>query len=100
VTDIEEIQKYFNKRMQDRNNQGLPDFEGYSPMEMQFILYNTFEANSPIQLMNVNDSDCERIPILNQLKYLLRIIEEQEELKLKKKAYGMLISPLLKQNYL
>ncbi len=102
MTDIEEIQKYFNKKMQDRNNQGLPDFEGYSPMEMQFILYNTFEANSPIQLMNVNDSDYERIPILNQVKYLLRIIEEQEELKLTNKGFlpTKIVSELYKQGFI
>jgi len=87
MTDLEEIQRHINKIMQDRNNQRLPDFEGYSPVEMQYILYNTFEANSPIQLMKLKESDYKRIPILNQIKYLVTLIENQGELKLTNKGF-------------
>jgi len=87
MKELEEINKHFEKIMNIRNNLGLPDFEGYSPAEMQFILYDTFGENSPIQLMELTESDYKRIPILNQIKYLLQIIEDCTELKLTNKGF-------------
>ncbi|MEA2043396.1 MAG: hypothetical protein U9N85_12720 [Bacteroidota bacterium] len=43
MDELEETNKYLEKIQNERNNQGLSDFEGYSPIEMQFILYDTFK---------------------------------------------------------
>ena len=73
--------------MNEQNNRGFPDFEGYSPNEMQYILYETFEKNSPIQLLKLSEPDYSNIPILNQIKYLLQLIEKIGELKLTNKGF-------------
>lgn len=84
---MDELEKHFEKIIRDQNNQGLSDFEGYSPAEMQYILYDTFGERSPIQLLELTQSDYKQIPILNQIKYLLQIIEDCTELKLTNKGF-------------
>ena len=69
------------------NNRDLPEFEGYSPLEMQFIVYDPLGEGSPIQLLELPERDYDRIPILKQIKYLLKIIEEAGELKLTAKGF-------------
>lgn len=57
------------------NHTETPDFEGYSPFDMHEILYDTFGENSPIQILKMEKSEYQKVPILNQLKYLLTLIE-------------------------
>lgn len=87
MEDIEELQNHINKIMNEQNNQGFPDFEGYSPIEMQYILYDTFGNNSPIKLLTLTESEYQRIPIFNQIKYLLGLIAKSGELKLTTKGF-------------
>ena len=84
---LEALQKHIDKIMNEQNNQGLPDFEGYSPIEMQYILYDTFGKNSPIELLSLTDSEYQKIPILKQIKYLLELVDKQGELKLTTKGF-------------
>ena len=83
----EDIQRHIDKVMQDQNNQGLLDFEGYSPIEMKYILYDPFGDNSPIRLLKLADSDYKNIPILNQIKYLAKLVDKLVELKLTNKGF-------------
>ena len=87
MENLEELQKYLDKIMNEENNRGLPNFEGYSPIEMEYILYDTFGDNSPIQLLKLTESNYNNIPILNQIKYLLQLIDEKGELKLTTKGF-------------
>ncbi|UBM61384.1 hypothetical protein LA303_08100 [Candidatus Sulfidibacterium hydrothermale] len=64
---MDELQKNIDQIMNEQNNRGVPDFEGYSPNEMQYILYEIFEKNSPIQLLKLPELDYNKIPILNQI---------------------------------
>jgi len=84
---MNELEKHFEKIIRDRNNQGLPDFEWYSPAEMKYVVYDTFADKSPIQLLELAESDYKHIPILNQIKYLLHIIDNHVELKLTNKGF-------------
>ncbi len=84
---MDELQKYNNQIIDKQNNQSIPDFEGYSPIEMQYILYEIFEKNSPIQLLELSEQDYNIIPILNQIKYLLQIIEKKRNLQLTAKGF-------------
>ena len=54
---IDKLQRRIDKLMNEQNNQGLPDFEGYSPIEMTRILYYTFEDQSPIRFVLLNKKD-------------------------------------------
>jgi len=87
MDDIKEIQSHIDKIMNEQNNQGLSDFEGYSPIEMQYIINETFGKNCPIELLTLTESEYQRIPILNQIKYLLQHIENCGELKLTTKGF-------------
>ena len=60
------------------NQKEAPDFQGYSPFDMHEILYNPFGENSPIQILKMDQSEYQKIPILNQLKYLLILIKKKE----------------------
>jgi hypothetical protein len=79
----ENIEKHINKI----NHMATADFEGLSPIEMDNLLYNTFEKGSPVQLRKLNDEDYASIPILNQILYFADIIQKAGEIKLTAKGY-------------
>lgn len=70
------------KIMDEQNNRSVPEFEGYSPIEMEFVLYDVFSENSPIQLQKLEDVDYKTVPLLNMIKYLAVSISENGEIKL------------------
>ena len=76
---IEELQRHIDKIMNEQNNRGIPEFEGYSPIEMTKILYFTFEDSSPITLLPLNNEDYQRIPIIKQIVYFSNLIQKNNE---------------------
>lgn len=65
------------------NNQAVDDFEGYSPGEMQHILYDPFGKESPVQFYeNIPDEIIDQIPMLRIMEYIMKKVEEAGELKL------------------
>ena len=87
MTTLDELQGYMDQFMNQRNSRSLTEFEGYSPFEMQHILYATFGDKSPIRLRKLKAEDYQSIPILNQVKYLARLISNAGELKLTKLGF-------------
>jgi hypothetical protein len=70
------------------NNRPIEDFENYSPNEMTYILYDTFHENSVISFQKDPSKEIlNQIPFLSQVKYLLSLIDKQEELKLTNKGF-------------
>lgn len=84
---IDELQRHVDKVMNKQNNQGLPNFEGYSPIEMTKVLYYTFEEGSPINLMPLSIKDYEQIPIMKQILYFTNLIQKKGEIKLTQKGF-------------
>jgi len=89
LTKEEEEQKNLNEIGQIitymMNNRAVDDFDGYSPSEMEYILYDPFGKNSPVQFCeNIPDEVLDQIPILRMIEYLMNKIEETGELKLTK----------------
>lgn len=84
---LEELQNNLNIYMQQQNNRSMPEFEGYSPYEMQRILYNTFDQYSLIKLKRLQEDDYKLIPIINQVKYLANIVSRAGEIKLTNKGF-------------
>ncbi len=82
--EMDEIEKYVIRAIQKRNHSPVDDFEGYSPDEMQVILYNFFDSKCVVQFKKANDKIYDSIPILNQIKFLCDIILENGELNLTK----------------
>ncbi len=102
MDDLKKINEHLNKVMNTYNKTGMPDFEGYSPDEMFYIFHKPFDLKSPIQFNQLAEADYKKIPMLNQVKYLLKIIDEKGELKLTKKGFlpTKVVSELYKQGFI
>ena len=87
MDELERLKKYVEQLIQEENNKSIPDFEGYSPIEMSHILDHPFDNNSPIQLIETGEVDYNNMPLLSQIKHLLQIVEENGELKLTAKGF-------------
>jgi len=99
---MKKIEEIIKQIIEEENNRSIPEFEDYSPNEMEYILNSPFEENSPIELLKLPDSDYENIPILKQIKYLLRIVEKHGELKLTTKGYlpTKIVADIYKQGFI
>ena len=88
--------------MHERNNRAIPEFEGYSPNEMTYILYWPFKENSPLEISPLEKHDYERIPMLKQIHYLAEILREQGEMKLTQKGFlpTKVVAELCQQEFL
>lgn len=100
--ELNDIQKHLEKVMHEQNNRSIPEFEGYSPMDMHQILHNTLGNDSPIQLQKLSDADYEKIPLLNQVKYLTDLIDKNGAIKLTNRGYlpTKVVSDLYQQGFL
>lgn len=85
--DLEELKKHLDKLMDEQNNRQIPEFEGYSPVEMHHILHFAFSNKSPVQLQKLEDSDYKRIPLLNQIIFLTDLLAQTGEIKLTNKGF-------------
>lgn len=81
------LNRQMSELMEEQNRRSVPQFEGYSPHEMNIILHDTFGANSPIQLQKLSTEDYDQIPIIKQVKYLCSIIEKAGFIKLTAKGF-------------
>jgi len=100
--DLKDIQRHIDQAMKEQNNRPIPEFEGYSPFEMQKILYFTFAIDSSLKLQKLSDTDYNKIPILNQIKYLTDLIDKNGEIKLTNKGFlpTKIVSDLYSQGFL
>ena len=100
--DLKDIQKHIDKMMEEQNNLSNPDFEGYSPSEMHQILYFPFTNDSPLKLQKLSEADYNKIPMLNQVKYLTDLIKKNKEIKLTKKGFlpTKIVSDLFNQGFM
>lgn len=84
---LDELRKYFEREISGYNQRGMDDFEGYSPEEMNYILYDPFGEKSPIELVRMPGEYYEKIPMLNQVKYLTSVVASGNGLKLTKLGF-------------
>ncbi|MGC9472294.1 MAG: hypothetical protein ACP5D1_12200 [Bacteroidales bacterium] len=98
----DDLQKYMEQVIRDRNNRPVPDFEGYSPAEMYHLLYFPFGPVSPVRLQKMADTDYLQIPLLKQVKYLASLLAESGEVKLTARGYlpTGLVSDLYAQGFI
>jgi hypothetical protein len=62
---LEELEKHLQKVMIEQNRSGLQRFEGYSPIEINELLYDPLGDKSPLQIQKLSNEDYTRIPIFN-----------------------------------
>jgi len=82
MMDMKDINKYIGELVNEQNNRAMPDFEGYSPFVMHQLLYFTFGGNSPIRIQKLPADEYKSIPLLNQIRYLIGLIDARGEIKL------------------
>lgn len=99
---LKDIQKQLDQIMDEQNKRSVPEFEGYSPLEMYQLLHFTFAKNSPIQLQKLAEADYKKIPLLNQVRYLMNLIEKSGEIKLTNKGYlpTKIVSEIYSQGFM
>jgi len=68
-------------------NRSLPDFGGYSFAELRQIIMSPFEEGSPLQFGKLSEADYKKIPLFNQVSYLLDLVARSGELKLTTKGF-------------
>lgn len=90
-------QDYLDKLTEELNHRNIPEFEGYSPAQMHYLLYKPFDAKCVLKFKKLAKEDYKKVPILNQIIYFLNLIKETGELKLTKK--GFLPSGIVKELY-
>jgi len=83
----EELQEYLNREMEKENNRPLDDFEGYSPSEMEQILYNPFEEGSVVSLRDAAPEAYSRSPMYITMKALMDIIRREGQVRLTATGY-------------
>lgn len=100
--DLKDIQRQIDQAMNEQNKRPIPEFEGYSPFEMHKILHFTFAIDSPLKLQKLSDTDYNKIPILNQIKYLTDLIDKNGEIKLTNKGFlpTKIVSDLYSQGFI
>ena len=79
---IEELNKHVHRFMDEKNNNGMPNFEGYSPSDMQQMIHFPFGQSSPVKFRMDDVSLLEKVPVYKLVKYLLEMIGRQGEMKL------------------
>lgn len=99
---LEELNRHIAMITHEHNNRANPGFEGYSPAEMRYILYDVFGTKSPVQLNKLPEADYSSVPILMLIKYLLQIISESKELKLTNKGFlpTKVVADIYKQGFI
>jgi hypothetical protein len=71
-----ELQKHADKR----NNTGRPEFDGLSPNQMYDLLYFDCDDN----MIRIKDESGDKCPLIKEVKYLLNIIKDNQEIRLTK----------------
>lgn len=101
IMNLDGLNKHMKKVMDERNRQGIPEFEGYSPDEMNTILYFLFEDNCPMKIRKIDSSLFSSIPIFNSVKFLLNYLHEKNEVKLTAKGFipTKLVAEIYAQKY-
>ncbi|MGM0478834.1 MAG: hypothetical protein ACQERC_06395 [Bacteroidota bacterium] len=81
------IEKKVIESLKKRGKQSVAELEGYSSNELEYILYHTFDSNSPIQILKPKQRIYRDVPLFCQVKFLLDLINEKKELKLTKRGF-------------
>jgi hypothetical protein len=71
-----------------RHNSGALDrFEGLSPDDMHFLLYEPFSAKSPMQIRtDISEATFSKMPMFLLIEAYLKLIQREKEIKLTPKG--------------
>jgi hypothetical protein len=78
VLHMDELNMFIHKRTDEQNIKPQKKFQGFSSIQMYYLVNKPFEEGCPIQLCKLNEKEIEEIPFLRQALYLMRLLEEKE----------------------
>lgn len=101
IMNLDELNQEIKKIMHERNNNGIPEFEGYSPAEMHNIIHFLFDSNCPIRIKKLKTEEFIGVPIFNGVKFLLEQVVFNNGLKLTAKGFlpTKIVADLYNQKY-
>jgi hypothetical protein len=80
---IEELNKFLQQEMRERNSTPQNDFLGITPEQMYGLIYFPLEGNSILKIKkNIPDEILSKIPFLLLTEHFLRILEREKAIKL------------------
>lgn len=87
-----------NNFFNEYSNSSLEDFDNLTPLEMHNLLYE----DKSIVKINEKNEDLTDIPFINQIKYLLKRIDEEDGIKLTQAGYipPKIVKDLYNQKYI
>jgi hypothetical protein len=95
---LDDIRRKIEASINIYNTKPIEDFEGLSPADMRYVLYDPFSKESPLRFKeNIPDKILDQIPILNQIEYLLHRIIDLGEIKIT--STGSLPTTMVKELY-
>ena len=66
-----------------RNNSPIADFENLSPVNFHYILYDTYNKNSPVHFQKyINDETLDKVSLFRVAEHFIRIIDREKFIKL------------------
>lgn len=93
----EQLEALIEARIKQMNEKAIQAFEGYTPMDMDALLYRLFQPDCPVQLGLLSEEEVAQVPMFQLVKHLMKAIETSGELKLT--ATGALPVKLVKELY-
>jgi hypothetical protein len=93
----DELERHLDNITKLYNHTGQPEFEGFSPYQMDLLIKAPLEETCPVQLKILQSHEYLQIPILNQAQWLLTLLWEEGKIKLT--AKGFLPVKLVKELY-
>lgn len=93
----DELNRLAELMMAARNQAGIADFEGYSATEMNYILYEPYHPDCPLQFNQLTEEVINQVPFFRVFVDLLSAIREEREIKLT--TTGNLPVKLVKELY-
>lgn len=84
---LDELNEHLKRVSIRFNNRLQPHFEGYSPKQMHFILYDPYGPKSALKIRDISDQTMESIPFFMQALQILEKLEKAKEVKLTAKGY-------------
>jgi hypothetical protein len=97
MNNLKDFQKYINEY----NDKGIDEFDGLSPKEMYMLFYSE-NYNDTIIKLNPNQKPIDDIPLVKQIRFLMKKIDEEKGLKLTKAGYipPKIIKDMYNQKYI
>lgn len=94
---IDELNLYLSKISETINIIAKVVFDGYTPEDMNYIIFDPWSDRSPLHLNTLKDTDFEQIPLLRQVRRLISILLNDGKIKLT--AAGYLPPKIVKELY-